>query len=127
MPKIVGWKNRTIKTFGVGLSEELECVTEANPPANVTWVHISQNSSRVVSHMERSILKFESVEKKDAGEYECIASNEFGVKKQTMFIQIVGDGMYLLLAPYFFFPFILEYLLRITRQLLVKLKVLSLL
>lgn len=88
MPKILRWRN--ITTFSVGLSKELECATTANPPANVTWIHVSSNTTMMSSHLRKNVLKFESMDSTKEGEYKCIASNEFGEVTLVTYVQIAG-------------------------------------
>ncbi|XP_054927285.1 kin of IRRE-like protein 2 isoform X1 [Dermacentor andersoni] len=57
-----------------GGSLTLNCVADANPPANILWRKSGQSSIYDISHS----IHFSSIQRTDSGVYSCSAKNDFG-------------------------------------------------
>ncbi|XP_074168309.1 contactin-6 isoform X2 [Rhinolophus sinicus] len=69
----------------VGGNIAIECKPNAFPKAAVTWKRgtDSLRQSRRVFLLEDGSLKIQNVSRSDAGSYTCIATNQFGVARNT--------------------------------------------
>lgn len=84
--KIPQERERTIRK---GEALTLACVTEGNPPANVTWTR-KDNKPFINGHpaMQGSSLTFENVDRRHSGTYHCSAENGFGSDSATFLIHV---------------------------------------
>eukprot|EP00111_Clytia_hemisphaerica_P018541 TCONS_00054846-protein len=80
------------RTFGVGDGDSIFCTSVANPPANVTWERVTNNSTVQIGFtaVEKVPLDFAKVSKDDAGPYRCTATNEFGTVSETVDVIVKG-------------------------------------
>lgn len=62
---------------------EFECITDA-ADANITWYF---NSTPIVDAINQRVLRFERLELKDEGLYQCIVTNRFGYDRKLTFIR----------------------------------------
>ena len=91
-PKIFDWKDTV--NVAVSASHEIDCVSTANPPANVTWYSFDENNNTVYMYSRLSVIQltFGNVRQSDAGLYMCIATNKFGTILKYVNVIVKGTG-----------------------------------
>lgn len=83
-----------MRNAGLNGFADLECAADGNPPPNITWYRIKENSSssRIQSDYNLSILKLVDLTPSEAGSYICVASNVFGEASARLSLVLTGRG-----------------------------------
>ena len=79
MVRVVGSSNIVLE----GDAYTLSCKATGDPVPNVSWIKVSNNQST-----HGNILKFTKIDRNDAGDYKCEASNRCGMKAKTETINV---------------------------------------
>ena len=72
-----------IKTIHEGDNLNLSCIESGTPPPVVSWVRISTGQ-----RFDGSVLKLTNINRNEAGEYRCEASNDCGNESKTTTIHV---------------------------------------
>ena len=86
-PSIVLTPNKS--SFYVGEDVKLLCVSDSNPPGNITWSFLPFNHSKetIVSSGEDE-LKLKDIQLENAGNYICTANNEICKNNNAVVINV---------------------------------------
>ena len=66
-----------------GNAHTLSCQATGDPKPNFTWIKVSNNQTT-----HGNILKFTSIDRNDAGDYKCEASNRCGMRAKTQTVNV---------------------------------------
>ncbi|XP_051258607.1 nectin-1 [Dicentrarchus labrax] len=83
-PMEVTIRERTKDTF--------ECVTEANPNADITWSRSDNSWPQSAVRMEDATLQFLSMTSNLNGLYQCEASNTYGSKRGQLYVHVTSGS-----------------------------------
>ena len=74
-------------------SSELKCVSQANPPANVTWFKWNANKTQYLSsQMGTNQYFISNVNSRDSGTYKCTAINKLGSSESIVRVTVKDSG-----------------------------------
>ena len=69
---------------------EFECISDTKD-TNISWYFNSSRLKLSDNFSNNGLLKFESLQAKDQGIYECIISNRFGYDRKSTFIRLEAE------------------------------------